>query len=445
MKSLAKHLYLKNLSITSAILLLLIALAFLSHRYPVESDLTANASNTLSEASSKLVQVLDTPVHISIYVRPVQAIREQITHLIERYQPYKADISFEFIDPQTVPETAKQLNIGSQGLVIVAYKGRTEKIQFLDESALTNALLKLAHSSERWAVFLSGHGERSINGNANFDLGIFGKELARRNIKAQMLNLAQIGSIPDNTSLLVLASPQVELLPGELEIIQNYIKQGGNLLLLSDPDDKYLKPIEQQLGIGKLSGTIVDTSSKLYGIDDPSFVLVSQYNRHPVTKGMQTITVYPLAGALTVTEKTEFTAEPILQTVEQAWTESGTIEGVIKFDENSGEVKGSLTLGMALSRNLTKGTEQRIAIIGDGDFLSNTFLGNVGNLELGMRLFDWLTYDDQFIEVPLKTAIDNKLQLTDLAIVIIGVGFLFVIPFVLISSGFFIWRKRKRR
>lgn len=445
MKSLSKQLYLKNLSITATTLSLLMGLAFLTHRYQAETDLTANASNTLTASSSKLLEALGAPVNITVYIRPVQALREQISRLVRRYQQHKGDIVLEFIDPATVPETAKSLEIGAQGLVVVAYKGRTETIKFLDETTLTNALLQLSHSSERWVSFLSGHGERSPNGKANFGFSSFAAELARRNINAQALNLAQVGSIPDNTALLVLASPRVALLPGELVIVQDYINQGGNLLIFSDPDDKHLETIEKRLGIGKLKGTVVDTSSSLYGIDDPSFVLVSQYNRHPVTKGMQTLTVYPLVSALKVTEKTEFSAEPMLQTIEAAWTETDAIQGVIKFDKDKGEVSGPLTLGMALTRNLEDGRQQRIAVIGDGDFLSNTYLGNVGNLELGMRLFNWLTHDDQFIDVPVRSAADGKLQLTDTTIALIGLGFLFIIPFGLIGTGFFVWRRRKRR
>lgn len=445
MKSLSKSLYLKNLAITVAVLGLLISLAFLTHRYKGEIDLTANSSNTLSAASFKLLETLDAPISVTAYIRPSLPIRPHIIRLIERYQHYKNDITLKFIDPETDLEAVKFLNISAQGLITVTYKKRTEKIKFLDETSFTNALLQLSHSSQRWVSFLTGHGERSPSGKANFDFGLFSKELARRNINAQALNLAQVSNIPDNTSLLVLASPRVALLAGEITIIQDYIKKGGNLLLLTDPKDKHLSIIEQQLGIGKLAGTVVDTQSRIYGIDDPSFVLVSHYNRHPVTKGMQSITVYPVTAALKIIKNTEFTAEPILKTIEQAWTETSEIKGEIKFDKDSLEVSGSLTIGMALTRNLDKGTQQRIVVIGDGDFLSNTFLGNIGNLEMGMRLFNWLTHDDQFIDIPVKVAKDNKLHLTTIAMVVIGFGFLFVIPMGLLGTGFFIWRRRKRR
>ena len=226
----------------------------------------------------------------------------------------------------------------------------------------------------------------------------------------------------------MLSTPSIPLLTGEIKIIKNYLDKGGNLLVLTDPDDRFLKEILQKLGISQQKGSIVDNSSDLYGIDDHSFVLVSHYNRHPITKGMKTITVYPQAAALTMTHKTEFFAEPFLKTLDQA---------------QINKTKGSLTLGIALTRNLKQGTQQRIAVLGDGDFLSNTFLGNVDNLELGLRLFNWLIHDDQFIEIPFKTAKDKQLILSKFTIAVMGFGFLFILPLSLITIGFFIgyWRK----
>ena len=55
-------------------------------------------------------------------------------------------------------------------------------------------------------------------------------------------------------------------------------------------------------------------------------------------------------------------------------------------------MRGPLDLGFALSRLSPRPDrrEQRAVVIGDGDFLSNRFLGNGGNRELGQRVFNWL-------------------------------------------------------
>ncbi len=414
-------LYLKNFSISAIIFAILCGLAFLSYRYNHEVDITANGSNTLSAGTQKVLASLPDPVLITVYIKTAHPLKRQIKPLLERYRNYKANFNIKFVDPEMNLEKARELKIGSQGLIVAEYQGRSEKISFLDESTLSNALLQLGNGKERWVSFLTGHGERSPIGVANFDLGSFGKELELRNIKAQPLNLAEVGTIPDNSAVLVLAAPRMALLAGELQLLEDYLAKGGNLLVLTDPDDKNIAVIEHAIGVHKSAGALVDASSKLYGINDPSFVLVSKYSRHPITQGMENnITVYPAAAALVVDKNSGFDAVPILQ-------------------------KDSAILGYALTRDIQGKNQQRVVIIGDGDFLSNTFLGNVGNAELGMRILNWLTHDDQFIDVPIKQATGKSLQLSPIAIGMIGVFFLLVMPLGLMGTGFWVWRSRKRR
>ena len=435
---------LKNALITLALLSLLGALAWLSTRYSVETDVTGNAGNSLSPISQKLLQSLPDKIDITVYIKKDPALRTQISKLVDRYKRHKIAITLAFIDPSSQPEKIRELNITEAGAIFVEYQGRSEKLNFIDESSLTNALLQLANADERWVTFLSGHGERAPDGIANFDLGQFGKELNRRKIKAQSINLATMPAIPDNSALLVISAPAVALLPGEIELIKRYIRQGGNLLLLTDPGNQHLAALEQLLGLRQLPGTIVDNSAKLYGINDPSFVLAANYIPHPITQGFQSITVYPVTAALEISEETDFQAVEILNSSAQSWTETGPIAGKILFDADGEEKQGPLTFAYALTRNLDKKNQQRIVVVGDGDFLSNAYIGNVGNLEMGLRMINWLIHDDRFIDIPAKISSDKSLQLSQTSVAVIGFGFLIAIPLLLMGTGLYIWRKRKR-
>ncbi len=451
---------LKNGLITVALLCLLGALAWLSTCYSVATDITGNASNSLSQASQKLLDSLPDEIHITAYIKKSQALRSQISQLIDRYQRHKAGLTLTFIDPDSQPDKTRELNIDAAGAIIVEYQGRTEKLNFIDESSLTNALLQLANADERWVTFLTGHGERAPDGIANFDLSQFGKELERRKIKAQAINLATMPAIPDNSALLVLTAPATPLLAGEIELIKRYIRQGGNLLLLTDPGNRHLDALEQFLGLRQLPGTLVDSKSKLYGINDPSFVLASDYPPHPINQGFQTITVYPVTAALEIGEETDFQPFALLKSAAQSWTETGPIAGKILFDADGDEKQGPLAFAYALTRPSAsteqgqdqhsrsvqdKPAEQRIVVVGDGDFLSNAYIGNVGNLDMGLRMINWLIHDDRFIDIPAKTATDKTLQLSQVSVGIIGFGFLVIIPLLLIGTGFYIWRKRKQQ
>jgi ABC-type uncharacterized transport system involved in gliding motility auxiliary subunit len=87
---------------------------------------------------------------------------------------------------------------------------------------------------------------------------------------------------------------------------------------------------------------------------------------------------------------------------------------------------------------------QRLAIVGDSDFLANSYLGNGGNLELGVALFNWLSLDDALISVVPRTAPDTRLDLTESQIVAISTAFAILLPMSLLAAGTGIWLRRRR-
>lgn len=423
-------------------------LAWLSTQYVYQADWTAGARNTISEDTRKLLGNLDAPVNITAYVGPDQLLRQQIRDLVGSYQRFKPDITLEFINPDTVPEQVRQLGITSGGAIVISYKGSSENIKALGEQHLSNALLRLSRQQERWIVFVSGHGERLPGGETNYGMGRFGAELERKGLKVQTVNLAE-SAIPANTSVLVLASPRVELLPGEVALLQDYVTRGGNLLWLTEPDaPRSLVPLADSLGILALPGRVVDATSAMFGVENPSFVVVTGYPNHPVTREMTMVSVYPEAVALEINDTTQWHAVPLLTTLERSWTELGALEGEIRFDADSDERAGPLDIGIALERSRPgggDGEEQRVVVIGDGDFLSDTYLGNAGNLDLGLNLVTWLSHDDAFMDIRVRGAPDTALVMEPRTTAIIGLGFLIGLPLLLLAAGLFIWLRRRRR
>lgn len=426
-------------------------LGWLSTRYGFESDWTATGRNSLSPPSRQLLATLDQPVTITAFARPDEMLRGRIVDLVGRYQRVKSDLRLETVNPDTTPQRVRELDITVDGTLLVEYQGRSEKVLDLSEQTLTNALQRLARSGERWVVFLAGHGDRRPDGEANHDLGLFARELARKGVTVQSLNLGQTPAIPDNTTLLVIAGPQSDLLPGEVELIDGYLTGGGNLLWLGDPEPlRGLEVVGEKLGVGFAPGVVVDATARLFGIQNPDIALVPKYPDHGLTRGFQHMTLFPRASALTVKTAEPWVAEPFLQTAASSWTETGPLQGEIRRDGD--ELAGPLTVGVALSRTLPgedatadPSRQQRIVVVGDGDFLANAYLGNAGNLDLGMAIINWLTHDDALIAVPARTAPDTEFALSGPVSLVIGFGFLLLLPLLLICSGAAIWWRRRRR
>lgn len=435
-------------------------LAWLSTQYVYQMDWTAGGRNSLSEDSARLLGTLDGPVLVTAFARENPALREQIREVIARYQRRKPDMELAFVNPDAEPERIRELGVTMDGELRIAYQGRSERVQELSEQAITNALLRTARQGERWIAFLAGHGERDPHGQANHDLGNFGAALERKGLRVQTLNLTQNPQLPDNLSVLVIAGPQTDLLPGEVDLIRGYLDAGGNLLWLTDPGAPAgLDPLAEDLGIGRLPGIIVDATTQLFGIQNPDFVLVPEYPPHPVTRELRMLSLFPRAVALEWDRRPEWSGQPILSSLERAWTETGELAGDIRFDAGGDEVPGPLDIGFALTRQPDENAatedgatdaaatprEQRVIVVGDGDFLSNAYLGNGGNLDLGLNMLHWLSHDDSFIAIRAKAAPDQSLNLSGTAQAVLGIGFLFGVPAVLLGAGVVIWLRRRKR
>ena len=310
-------------------------LAWLSTQYSVQSDWTANSRNSLSSPSIQLLNTLAKPVDITAYVTKNEGIRQRISDLVKKYQRHKADLSLSFINPDLRPDITREEGITTDGELIIRYGGRRESIKQLDEQSLTNALQRLTASQQRWVIFLSGHGERAITGKANFDLSLFNDELSRKGINSQTINLIDTPAIPKNTSLLIIADPKSALLPGEVKLIKQYVESGKPLLWLAEPNSSKTSGLLTELfGVSLLTGIVVDATTQMFGIEDPTYALVTEYPSHPVTQHLQAMSLFPGAVGLDASN-THFVATSLLATLERSWTETNSISGNIQFDANT--------------------------------------------------------------------------------------------------------------
>ena len=426
-------------------------LAALSNRYVISSDWTADARNTLSASSTELLKTINEPISITAFVREDPqsiAIRKRITQIVSRYQQHHKDIKLNFINPDIEPQMTRDLGVRVEGEMVIRIGERSENLQNLTEQSLTNALQRVARSSERYIVFLEGHGERSTRGRANHDLADWVTQLQSKGLNVQSINLANTPLLPGNTSILVIASPQVSLLPGEFSIISKYLADGGNLLWLQDPGELHgLDGLAEQLGIEFQPGIIVDPTTVSLGIQDPRFTIITEYGAQPVTANFDTVTLFPQASGIEVVEGSDWQAEAFLTSAANSWSETSELKGELEL--NAGEdIPGPLNIGMILTRVAGEtdnpNNDQRVIVIGDGDFLSNTYLGNAGNLDLGLNLINWLSRDENFIDIPARTANDLKLELSPFSAGMIGLGFLFIIPLSLLGIGVVIWWRRRK-
>jgi len=436
-------------------ILLLIAvslLAKLSLQYDYSTDLTANSRHSLSETTIALLDQIDTPITIQAFIRPNSDYQTVLASLLDRYQNQNQYLIVKYINPDLAPDLTRMLGIQQDGELVITREQHEERVYDLSEQSLTNALISVSRQQEQWLIFMEGHGERDPVSQANFGLSLWSNQLKQKGFKVGTLNLAEHRQIPDNTAVLILASPETSWLPGEITLIQDYINQGGNMLWLTEPgSNHHLSSLAELLDIEFVAGTVVDPNAELLGINDPQFVLITDYANHPIGHAVSNATLFPQATAIEISSDENWQSLPLLISQTNTWSETGPLDehqGIDFVFDQDNDTAGPLNIGLLLSRENDDEDmliEQRVVVIGDGDFLSNTYLGNGANLSLGVAIINWLAKDDALISIPVKTTLDTSLELTRTETIIIGLGFLIILPLALLLSGSIIWWRRRRR
>jgi len=432
----------------------IVLLGFLSVRFKAEIDWTANKRNTLTEASAKQLAAMPDPIHFYVFAPSGADSRRAIETDLDKYRREKANIELEFVDPSVSPQKVREFNITFVGQVVVEYQGRRETLTATTEQAITTAFQRLAYSGEQWVVFLEGHGERSTSDGGPASMTRFAAALQEKGLKVQSLNLVQNPRVPDNTSLLVIASPSAKLFDGEIKLIQEFVDQGGNLLWLADPDfPAGLEPLAKQLGVEWQNGYAILPEYQLLGTGHPGFFAAIEYPSNPVTQGLDMVTLFPLVRSLKTAPPEGWAAQPLLRTSDAAWLETGDMSsGQVALDTS--DIPGPLTIGATLTRQFTPAAEgeeaakphpQRIALVGDADFLSDAYLGELGNQQLGLNLVQWLASRDAQLNIDVPKAPDTALFLPGWATMLLAVGFVVLLPLLLLGFGVTRWIIRRRK
>lgn len=451
-----QQLRLQSLIFTVLFLTVIALLAWFSTQYTASADWTYGNRNSLTEASVKLLRALPEPVQLNVYLPDNENAQTSVEELLKRYQRIKSDFNYRLLNPDLDIELAKAENITQYGQTVVKYNNKKETLNNLDEDSLSNALSRLSRNTDPRVVFLTSHGERNPLENNNTGYSQLANTLTEKGMRVDTINLLS-GTLPEDTTALVIASPSHKLLPGEVERIQQYIKSGGNLLWLQDPGDlQGLEALAEQLHITFNPGIIVDADPLLRAtlrIEHPAMIAVLEYNFHDITKDIPYNALFLIAGSLQhelpEAEEETWNSTVLFSSRQNTWSETGgLLKETISFEADQGDLLGPLPMALALEHEadtINGKAKQRIVVVADSDFLANSYLGAGANRILGQNIFNWLSQDEQLISIDIKSAPDLQLALDDTEVAIIGIGFLVVLPVGLLVSGFGIWYKRRKR
>lgn len=342
---------------TLAVLVILGLVNFIVVRYPYRADFTEQKTYSLAPQTLNVLSALPNPVEVLVFIGNDPSASDSQSQivlqnqlLLKEYQRQQPDkFKFRFIDPQAEPGLARKHNIRNLGDISLVYDQRMKLLSSgLSEVTLTPAIALLTNERKATAYMIQGHNEVPLSGFTESLAGAV-NQLKMEGITVEPLNLSLQQQIPDDADVLVIAGPKLPLLEAEVTLIRDFLKKGGNLFLMLDPEvDVGLKPILEAMS-AKLDGRLI-VDPKHARLAWPAALT---YGEHPITESFsQKLSFFPFAQAVDVQEQPGQQVTPLLQTSEASWAETDLTGQQIQLDQGR-DRKGPLTIGVAIKRSIS--------------------------------------------------------------------------------------------
>jgi len=457
----------------SAALLIVIALGVavlanaVSLRYNTRWDLTENKRHSLSPQTVKLLKALKTPVEVIGFFRSDTPGKRTAEDLLKQYaQASDGKFTYRVEDPDRSPGLARRYGVETYGTLVMQSGEKSEKVLDAEEERLTNALVKVTRPGNPIVYFVKGHGERDISSAERTGMSQAKEQLEKANYTVKDLELARTGKVPPDAAVVIVPGPRTDLLPPELTAIDDYLAQGGHVLVMADPLQadglaKYLAKYGVTLG----QDLVVEPSpvGRLLGVG-PEVPLVMQYEQHPITRDMaKVMTGFPLTRSVSPakTPPKGMSVTPLAKTSAESWGETN-LDGLRRGQPASRDDKdtpGPVPVLVAVTiepppapkpagqaeADDSKKPKGRLVVLGTSTFASNQALGFQGNRDLFLNIVAWLAGQEDEIAVRPKDPRQNPIFATEAQKNAILWLSIVVLPGAVMVCGIALVVRRRRR
>jgi ABC-type uncharacterized transport system involved in gliding motility auxiliary subunit len=437
----------------------------ISAKHNYRWDFTTAKLNSLSDQTVKILKSLDRDVQAIAFYR--KGDERGISDVLDRYAYHSPHFKYEIVDPDRNPGKAKAYEIRDYGTIVLESGDKREKITDSSEQAITNAILKVIREGKKVVYFLTGHDEGNLNESGARGYSQVKKAITDRNYEVKELLLLREEKIPDDASLLIINGPKKDLLPKELDNLEEYIKRGGKLLVLIDPENapglvNFLTKYGFKIG----NDVIVDRLSRVFGAE-PTVPVVVEYEPHEITRDFHIACFFPWARSVGVLEQLPegVTAQSLAKTSPESWGETDIArlkQGIASFDKDK-DLKGPVSVAALATVEIkeepkkegeskteeqkdqeSKKTKARIVVFGDSDFVSDSGFNLQGNGDLFMNTVSWLLEEENLIAIRPKQPQSQPILLNAVQGRVMFWVPVVLLPLAVLVTGIVVYVERRR-
>lgn len=435
---------------------LLVMVNYLARRYYQRWDLSQVGYYRLSERTCDLLGNLEGTINVVSFFQKGHGLHDEVTNLLKEYQ-YEAsrseslDLKITMVDPDRdlarTRELLKMYDVQDANVVVFDTAGRRKYVEasdivdyalsieggrayrrmvaFKGEQVFSSALQSVSQVKQPKVCFLLGHGEREMHDfSENAGYSRIARMMRRDNITVDSLLLAEHHGVPDDCDALVIAGADRRFSNAEVELLADYLTDGGRLLILLDPAvTTGLETLLESWGVRLSRDVVVDPRRTLTGRE----LFVSEYGEHPITRRLGNVaTVFYMPRSILPRfpeegEHSQHADRPRLTTLAacgpQGWSEMNLAQSPAVFDEGVDQA-GPIPVAAAVEKGTVGDIKvelrsTRIVIVGDSDFVSNGALssGVGGNTGFFLNALNWLLEREALIAISPKPPIELRLDM----------------------------------
>ncbi|HEY3370345.1 MAG TPA: gliding motility-associated ABC transporter substrate-binding protein GldG [Prolixibacteraceae bacterium] len=268
----------RELKLGASVLALVIVLLFIGGRMFFRLDLTAEKRYSITPISKNLVNKLDKPINVTLYLAGelppgFRKLQKSIEEKVADYNAYSSQlINLTVIDPYEITDAKRRdqlfIELAEKGLqpteirqntdqgtitrrifpgAIVQYSEKQLSVNLLNnnpalnpevnwnnsieglEYELTGAFSELMTTEKKTVAFLTGQGELN-----EYETHDFGETLAEK-YKLLQVSSQQLISIGTQIKTLIVANPTMAFAESDKFYIDQYLMNGGRIMWLVDP------------------------------------------------------------------------------------------------------------------------------------------------------------------------------------------------------------------
>ena len=467
-------------------------------KYHERFDWTQSQLYSLSEKTENVLTELDRDVEVVVFLSPGDELFSAVREQLARYEAGSTRIRVRYVDPeknlleaQTLVDKYElsHLNVvvfdsGDDRRVVdgseladydysgVQYGQGPQLTGFKGEEVFTSTLLDLMESRKPRILFTTGHGELSLDDGSPQGMSLARELLGKDNFELEEWVSIGQSEVPPGTDLLVIAGPDSTFLGPELQVLTDYLEDGGRMLVLLDPTlspagglvETGLEALLVDFGVMVGEDIVVDPSNPLpfFGAET---IFVTSYSDHVIVRSLdqaQLPVVVALARSVGLAaEASGYDMQELMRTTPDGWGETG-FEDLQQVELDERDLPGPVPLAVAvetasegaveaaedLSAEAAVGEgasgQMRLVVIGDSDLATNTQLQNVPNATLLANTLNWLVERETLVGIAPKKPEQVKLTMTHAELSRFTWLVLVVLPGLVVLAGLAVFLRRRR-